>query len=85
MTSFGVWGLPQMIHKYYAIKDEEAIKKGNIISTLFELVIGGSAYFTGSLGRLFFIFIKVIYLKFLVKKKVFKLSAWLYIFKEIEG
>ena len=55
MTSFGVWGLPQMIHKYYAIKDEEAIKKGTIISTLFALVIGGSAYFTGSLGRLFFI------------------------------
>lgn len=55
MTSFGVWGLPQMIHKYYAIKDEEAIKKGTIISTIFALIIGGSAYFTGALGRLFFI------------------------------
>lgn len=54
MTSFGVWGLPQMIHKYYAIKDEDAIKKGTIISTIFALVIGVSAYFTGSLGRLFF-------------------------------
>lgn len=55
MTSFGVWGLPQMIHKYYAIKDEAAIKKGTIISTVFALVIGVSAYFTGSVGRLFFI------------------------------
>lgn len=55
MTSFGVWGLPQMIHKYYAIKDETAIKKGTIISTIFALIIGGSAYFTGSFGRLFFI------------------------------
>lgn len=55
MTSFGVWGLPQMIHKYYAIKDEAAIKKGTIISTIFALIIGGAAYFTGSLGRLFFI------------------------------
>ena len=55
MTSFGVWGLPQMIHKYYAIKDNAAIKKGTIISTVFALVIGVSAYFTGSLGRLFFI------------------------------
>ncbi len=55
MTSFGVWGLPQMIHKYYAIKDEEAIKKGTIISTVFALIIGVSAYFTGSLGRLFFL------------------------------
>lgn len=55
MTSFGVWGLPQMIHKFYAIKDDGAIKKGTIISTLFALVIGGCAYFTGSMGRLFFI------------------------------
>ena len=55
MTSFGVWGLPQMIHKFYAIKDDSAIKKGTIISTLFALVIGGCAYFTGSMGRLFFI------------------------------
>ena len=55
MTSFGVWGLPQMIHKYYAIKDEAAIKTGTIISTLFAFVIGVSAYFTGALGRLFFI------------------------------
>ncbi len=55
MTSFGVWGLPQMIHKYYAVKDNDAIKKGTVISTLFAVVIGVSAYFTGSLGRLFFI------------------------------
>ncbi len=55
LTSFGVWGLPQMIHKYYAIKDEAAIKKGTIISTVFALIIGVSAYFSGSLGRLFFI------------------------------
>ncbi len=55
MTSFGVWGLPQMIHKFYAIKNDAAIKKGTIISTVFALVIGGCAYFTGSMGRLFFI------------------------------
>lgn len=55
MTSFGVWGLPQMIHKYYAIKDDDAIKKGTIISFVFALIIGCAAYFTGSLGRLFFL------------------------------
>lgn len=55
MTSFGVWGLPQMIHKFYAIKDDDAIKKGTIISTIFAFIIGVSAYFSGSLGRLFFI------------------------------
>lgn len=53
LTSFGVWGLPQMVHKYYAIKDESSIKTATIISTAFATVIGCGAYFTGSLSRLF--------------------------------
>lgn len=53
LTSFGTWGLPQMIHKYYAIKDEHEVKKGAVISTLFCLIIGCGAYFAGSLGRFF--------------------------------
>ncbi|MDD3168665.1 MAG: sodium:solute symporter [Eubacteriales bacterium] len=53
LTSFGVWGLPQMVHKYYAIKDESSIKTATIISTLFATLIGCGAYFTGSLSRLF--------------------------------
>lgn len=53
LTSLGSWGLPQMVHKFYAVKDEEAIKKGTIISTLFALIIAGSAYFVGGFGRLF--------------------------------
>lgn len=51
LTSLGTWGLPQMLHKFYAIKDEQAIRRGTIISTLFSLVIGGSAYFAGAFGR----------------------------------
>lgn len=54
LTSLGSWGLPQMVHKFYAIKDESAIKKGTIISTLFCLIIAGGAYFVGGFGRLFF-------------------------------
>jgi SSS family solute:Na+ symporter/sodium/proline symporter len=53
LTSFGVWGLPQMVHKYYAIKDESSIKIATIVSTLFATLIGCGAYFTGSLSRLF--------------------------------
>ena len=34
LTSLGTWGLPQMIHKFYAIKSENDIKKGAVISTL---------------------------------------------------
>ena len=33
MTSFGTWGLPQMIHKYYGIRDDREVKRGTVIST----------------------------------------------------
>ncbi|MCI8553402.1 MAG: sodium:solute symporter family protein [Clostridiales bacterium] len=54
MTSFGTWGLPQMIHKYYGIRDDREVRRGTVISTLFSLVIAGGGYFIGSLSRLFF-------------------------------
>lgn len=53
LTSLGTWGLPQMVHKFYAIRDTKAIRRGTIISTVFALVIGGGAYFVGGFGRLF--------------------------------
>ena len=52
LTSFGTWGLPQMIGKFYAIKDTSAIKRGTIISTIFCIVIGCGAYSIGSTSRL---------------------------------
>ena len=52
LTSFGTWGLPQMVSKYYAIKDTKSIKKATIVSTMFALIIGCGAYFIGSLSRL---------------------------------
>ena len=52
LTSFGTWGLPQMVSKYYAIKDVKSIKQATIISTVFALIIGCGAYFVGSLSRL---------------------------------
>lgn len=53
LTSLGTWGLPQMVHKFYAIKDEKAIKTGTIISTVFAIIISGGCYFLGGFGRLF--------------------------------
>ncbi|MGM9521719.1 MAG: sodium:solute symporter [Oscillospiraceae bacterium] len=53
LTSLGTWGLPQMVGKFYAIKDESAIKKGTIISTLFAVIVAGGCYFLGGFGRLF--------------------------------
>ena len=53
LTSLGTWGLPQMVQKFYAIKNEGSIKKGTLISTLFAFVVAGGCYFLGGFGRLF--------------------------------
>ncbi|MBQ8878889.1 MAG: sodium:solute symporter [Lachnospiraceae bacterium] len=53
LTSLGTWGLPQMVQKFYAIKSENAIKKGTIISTLFACIVAGGCYFLGGFGRLY--------------------------------
>ncbi|MBR3769740.1 MAG: sodium/solute symporter [Lachnospiraceae bacterium] len=53
LTSLGTWGLPQMVHKFYAIKDEKAIRYGTIISTFFAIIVAGGCYFLGGFGRLF--------------------------------
>ncbi len=53
LTSLGTWGLPQMVQKFYAIKNEEAIRKGTVISTLFAVVVAGGCYFLGGFGRIF--------------------------------
>ena len=53
LTSLGTWGLPQMVAKFYAIKNEESIKMGTVISTLFAIVVAGGCYFLGGFGRLY--------------------------------
>jgi len=54
LTSFGTWGMPQMVQKFYGIESEEKVKSATVISTLFCLLISTGAYFVGSLSRLFF-------------------------------
>jgi len=53
LTSLGTWGLPQMVHKFYAIKDEKSIKSGTIISTFFAIIVAGGCYYLGGYARLF--------------------------------
>jgi len=53
LTSLGTWGLPQMVHKFYAIKSERHVKAGTVISTMFAAVVAGGCYFLGGFGRLF--------------------------------
>ena len=53
LTSLGTWGLPQMVGKFYAIRNEDAIRKGTIISTFFAIIVAGGCYFLGGFGRLY--------------------------------
>ncbi|MDO4939540.1 MAG: sodium:solute symporter [Lachnospiraceae bacterium] len=58
LTSLGTWGLPQMVGKFYAISNEDAVKKGTVISTLFAIVVAGGCYFLGGFGRLYDVNVK---------------------------
>jgi SSS family solute:Na+ symporter len=54
MTSFGVWALPQMTQKFYAIRNEAVIPRAAIVTTIFALMIGVAAYLTGAFSHVFF-------------------------------
>jgi len=53
LTSIAPFSMPQLVQKFYAIKDERAIRRGMIASTAFAALIAGTAYFTGAAARLF--------------------------------
>ena len=53
LTSLGTWGMPQMVQKFYAIRNEKAIDTGMVISTVFAAIVAGGCYFLGGFGRLF--------------------------------
>ncbi len=77
LTSLGTWGLPQMVQKFYAIKDEEAIRKGTIISTLFAVIVAGGCYFLGGFGRLYDIDVKANGFDAIIPAMIEKLSPFL--------
>jgi len=53
LTSVAPFAMPQLVQKFYAIRDERAVRRGMIASTAFALLIAGAAYFTGAAARLF--------------------------------
>jgi len=53
LTSVAPFAMPQLIQKFYAIKDQKAIKQGMLASAFFALLIGCIAYFIGSTTRVF--------------------------------
>lgn len=54
LTSLGPWGLPQMVQKFYAIRNEKVIRTATVVVTLFAFVCTFGAYFSGALTHLFF-------------------------------
>jgi solute:Na+ symporter, SSS family len=53
LTSVAPFAMPQLVQKFYAIKDQRSIRIGMIVSTIFSIMISGVAYFTGATARLF--------------------------------
>lgn len=51
LTSVAPFGMPQLVQKFYAIRDDRAIRIGMWASTAFALLIGGVAYFVGATTR----------------------------------
>ena len=52
LTSAAPFAMPQLVQKFYAIRDRRAIRAGMWISTAFALVLTTIAYFSGSFSRL---------------------------------
>jgi SSS family solute:Na+ symporter len=53
LTSIAPFAMPQLVQKFYAIRDKRSVKIGAIASTVFAVIIGGIAYFIGSTTRIF--------------------------------
>ncbi len=53
LTSLGPWALPQMVQKFYAIKDASVVRAATIVTTLFALFISVATFATGAVSRLF--------------------------------
>ncbi len=53
LTSVAPFAMPQLVQKFYAIKDKRSVKIGMVASTFFALLIGCIAYFLGSTTRFF--------------------------------
>ncbi len=54
LTSIAPIAMPQLVQKFYAIKDKRSVRVGMVASTLFAILICGVAYFIGSTTRVFF-------------------------------
>lgn len=55
VTSFGVWGMPQMISRFYtADKRKKTLRWGLVISCVWAFIVAIFAWFNGAIARAFF-------------------------------
>ena len=53
LTSVAPFAMPQLVQKFYAIRDRKSVRTGMVASTFFALLIGGVAYYVGGTTRVF--------------------------------
>jgi len=53
LTSVAPFAMPQLVQKFYAVRDKQSIRVGMIASTGFAVLVVGVAYFTGAAARVF--------------------------------
>jgi Na+/proline symporter len=54
ITSFGPWALPQMVQKFYSIRNRADITRALTIASIFALFMAFGAYFSGALTHLYY-------------------------------
>lgn len=54
VTSFGVWGMPQMISRFYTAEKQKSIKWGLVVSCTWAFVVAIFAWFNGAIARAYF-------------------------------
>lgn len=54
ITSFGPWSLPQMVQKFYSMRDKKDVLRIVFIAGTISLFLSFGAYYTGALTHLFF-------------------------------
>ena len=53
LTSVAPFAMPQLVQKFYAIKDRQAVRTGMVASTVFAVLVVTIVYFVGSTTRVF--------------------------------
>lgn len=54
ITSFGPWSLPQMVQKFYSMRDKKDVLRIVFIAGTLSLFLAFGAYYTGAMTHLFF-------------------------------